>query len=67
MNTWEVIIYEGNGIWNWKANNDSDCKIPIFGKTFDSETKAKIDFEKYANLVGIKNYEYITEKESKEE
>lgn len=67
MDIWEVIIYEGNGIWNWKTNNkDSDCKIPIFGKTFGSEVKAKTDFEKYANSVGIENYKYVTEKSEEE-
>ena len=66
MNIWEVIIYEGNGIWNWKANNkDSDCKIPIFGKTFSSEEETITDWKKYADLHSIKNCKI--KKESKEE
>jgi len=63
---WEVIIYEENGVWNWKANEkDSVCNIPVFGKTFDSEIKTKEDFERYAESVGIEKYEYVTE-ENKE-
>ena len=63
MNIWEVIIYEGNGTWNWKANEkDSNCDIPVFGKGFDNEIKTKEDFERYAKSIGIENYEYVTEK-----
>jgi len=67
MNTWEVIIYEGSGVYNWKANEKgSDCKIPVFGKTFSNEIETKKDWKRYADSVGIENFNYITEK-SKEE
>ena len=67
MNIWETTIYEGNGIWNWKAiEKDSDITIPVFGKGFDSKFNAKQDFKEYAKRENIENYEYVTVKKKEE-